>query len=97
MMARVCGGRVRPFRYRYRISVSVTITESGTVKVLNGTQYIQYPIPTSTCRYQLLDVGIDFRYRYLIPTSVNGYCWMLVRDIDIRTDTDTDIEFNLNV
>ena len=44
--------RVRPFGYRYRIPVSVTITVSGTVKVLNGTQYQQYPIPTSKCRYR---------------------------------------------
>ena len=44
--------RLRPFRYRYRIPVSITIMVSGTVKVLNGTRYIEYPILTSTCRYR---------------------------------------------
>ena len=44
--------RLRPFRYRYRIPVSETVKVSGTVKVLNSTRYIQYPIPTSRCRYR---------------------------------------------
>ena len=64
--------RLRRFRYRYRIPVSVAVTVSGTVKVLNGTRYLRYPIPTSRCRYRLLDVGIGFRYHHPIPTSANG-------------------------
>ena len=66
------GSRLRPFWYRYRIPVLVAVTVSSTVKVLNGTRYLRYPIPTSRCRYRLLGVGIGFRYRHMIPTSANG-------------------------
>ena len=44
--------RLRPFRYRYRIPVSVAVIISGTIKVLNGTQYLRYLILTSSCRYR---------------------------------------------
>ena len=60
--------RVRPFRYRYRIPVSITVTVSGTVRVLNGTRYLQYPKPISTYRISVSGC----RYRVPIPTSANG-------------------------
>ena len=64
--------RVRPFRYRYRIPVYVTVTVSGTVRVLNGTRYLQYPISSSATGCRFRGVGIGFRYRNPIPSSVTG-------------------------
>ena len=60
-------GRVRPFKYRYRISVSVTVTQSGTVRVLNSTRYLQYSIPTSMRRMSVL--GWRYRVLKLIPDT----------------------------
>ena len=57
------------FRYRYQILVSVAVTKSGTVRVLNGTQYLQYLILTSRSRISVDGCWYRVLLRYPIPIS----------------------------